>query len=345
MYIHLNRERSDSDGWFRMLDLVTGNLDEALTELELHHRETGFIKDDLTEVERHVFEHPDDPSIRFRMQFNPKRARRFEGAGVRTPPPDVKIVNDGCFLCRENIRWQQQNTQVGLEVGLTKNKYYALMNPFPLMPNHLVIAEEHHISQEWQIDVPSEGNRDLSRLLEDLCKIAAGLPNHVGFYNGVGAGASIPTHLHFQFFRRLSNDPLFPLEQRSFKTSVNDGGQEFVANYPLEITRWRGRPSDVAKNATDWIREWLDGNTHRRQILSSNFIASGAALTEDVTLYFVPRDRTKAHFQTLSGLVGGLEVLGELVFSSSEDKKLLDCGDVDYFFCEHALRGVHTPLF
>ena len=343
--MQLNREKSDPDGWFSAHNLIPGNLDGALKELEVHHRQSGFIKDDLAEVERYVFEHPDTPTIRFRIQYNPKRAMRFEGAGVRTPPANVEIVNDGCFLCRENIRWQQQNTQVGLEVGLTHGVYYALMNPFPLMPNHLVIAEETHISQDWDTNKGNDNRRDLHRLLDDLCKIAAGLPHHVGFYNGVDAGASIPTHLHFQFFRRLSTDPLFPLEQRNFTLALKEGDPEFVANYPVEVARWQGCPLSVVNNATSWIRQWTEKNATRRKFLSSNFIASGKGTNGDVSLYFVPRNRTKSRFRGLSGLVGGLEILGELVFSSEEDKELLDRNKVDYFFCERALHGVHTPFF
>ena len=128
-----------------------------------------------------------------------EKSQTLEGSGVQTLP-DLKIVNNGCFLCRENISWQQKNTQVGLVVTLADDIYYALMNPFPLMPNHLVVADDAHISQEWEVIEGENGRRGLFRLLTDLCKTATLLPNHVGFYNGVGAGASIPTHLHFQFF-------------------------------------------------------------------------------------------------------------------------------------------------
>ena len=336
---------TDPDGWFSAPHLISGSLDAALEELEHHNRESGFIKDDLAELQRHVFEHPDDPELRFRIQYNPKRAKRFEGAGVRTPPPNTKIVNDGCFLCRENISWQQKNTQVGLKVGLTDGVYHALMNPFPLMPNHLVIADESHVSQEWTVNKQSNATRDLQKILADLCRIASGLPQHIGFYNGVGAGASIPTHLHFQFFQRLPTDPLFPLEQRKFHSPKRLNDPEFSIDYPVEVARWTGDPLDVAENATRWISDWVHRNSVRCKILSSNFIASGMALDGKVTLYFIPRNRKNAHFKSLSGLVGGLEILGELVLSSHEDKKLLQRGQIDYFFCERELNHVHTPFF
>ena len=343
--IYLPKKGTEPDGWFSNLDLPPGNLDGALTELELHHRKSGFIKDDLAEVERYTFKHPDDPTLQLRIQYNPKRAKRFEGSGVQTPPPNLKIVNNGCFLCRENIGWQQKNTQFGLTVTLADDIYYALMNPFPLMPNHLVVADDTHISQEWEVIEGKNGRRGLLRLLTDLCKTATLLPNHVGFYNGVGAGASIPTHLHFQFFRRLATDPVFPLESRLFKTPAKKDKPEFVVNYPVNVARWRGHPSDVVKNAETWIRQWVRRNKHRQEILSSNFIATTSGPNEYISLYFIPRDRTKARFTHLSGLIGGLEVLGELVFSSEEDKKLLDCGKVDYFFCERSLKDAHTPFF
>ena len=61
-------------------------------------------------------------------------------------------------------------------------------------------------------------------------------------------------------------------------------------------------------------------------------------------LYFVPRDRAKSRAEGFSGLIGGLEVLGEIVLSSPQDKVRLNSGQIDYFTLETALDSVHTPL-
>ena len=100
---------SELNARLRETETGIGGLTAAFAELEIHQRETGFIKDDLSGVERHVFRHPDNPDRFFRVQYNPKRALRFDGSRVGTPPAGVDHVNGGCFLCRENIRWQQRH--------------------------------------------------------------------------------------------------------------------------------------------------------------------------------------------------------------------------------------------
>ncbi|MDP6705054.1 MAG: DUF4922 domain-containing protein [Alphaproteobacteria bacterium] len=317
-----------------------GGLTAVLAELESHHRESGFIKDDLSGVERHVFHHPGDPDRFFRVQYNPKRALRFNGSGVTTPPVGVDHVNDGCFLCRENIRWQQQHAQIGFEIRFTGDKYHAWINPFPLLPNHVVIAADAHVSQEWDMD--GSGGADLTSLLFDFCVVARRMPGHVGYYNGVDAGASIPGHLHFHFFRRLDEDPAFPLERWAFEAPSGSKVPLWARDYPLAVARWQGEVGEVIAEATAWVARWVDGNRDRRDRLSSNFIVAADGQEDAVSLYFVPRDRAKSRWNAVNGVVGGLEILGELVFSSDDDRKFLDSGAVDYFYVEKALASVRA---
>jgi len=332
-----------------------GGLTAALAELERHQRENGFIRDDLADLQRYAYPHPEDPARCFRVQYNPKRALRFSGAGLSTPPDDAQNLNNGCFLCRENIRWQQHQMQVGFEVNLTGDVYNALMNPFPLFPNHVVFAAAEHIPQAWDAEDRkpgfglfghrSPGGRKLPALLRDLCELASRLPGHVAFYNGVDAGASIPGHLHFQVMRRLYTDPLFPLEQQTFHLPREDGGPEMVVDYPVEVALWRGPVARVAPDASAWVKIWAERNHARIDMLSSNFIAAGHAGDGDIALYFIPRLRERARWNGNHGLVGGLELLGELVLSTDDERSLLDHGLIDYGFVENALRSVRTPMF
>jgi len=333
---------SELNARLRETEAGAGGLTAVLAELEVHQRETGFIKDDLSGVERHVFRHPDAPRRFFRVQYNPKRAQRFNGAGTVTPPAGVDQVNDGCFLCRENIRWQQQHAQVGFEIRTTGDRYHALMNPFPLLPNHVVIAADEHVTQEW--DMGGASGVDLTSLLFDLCDMARRMPGHVGFYNGVDAGASIPAHLHFQFFRRLDEDPLFPLESWAFEAHSSDDTPALARDYPLAVARWQGDVGEVVDRATARVRQWVDGNRDRIDRLSSNFIAAADGQEGAVSLYFASRDRAKPRWNGVTEFVGGVEILGELVLSSDDQRKLLDTGAIDYFYIENALAGVR-PLF
>ena len=63
-----------------------------------------------------------------------------------------------------------------------------------------------------------------------------------------------------------------------------------------------------------------------------------------MSLFFVPRDRKKRRVSGVSENVGGLEVLGELVFSSAEEQDLLESGQLDYFALEQVLAEIYTPL-
>ena len=322
---------------------TAGGLGAALSELETHQRQIGFIQDDLQEVKRLIFGHPTQENLNFRVQVNPKRSRRHRGAGVVTPPPGEDKLNNGCFLCRENIRWQQGQRQLGLEIVASGGNYYAWMNPFPLLPNHVVVASQHHVPQGLKLFSNRKEDSDLEQVLTDLCETARQLPKHVGFYNGIGAGASIPGHLHFQFFQRDPKTPKFPLEERSFKRATDSSGPEFILDYPICVGRWRGLLSEVVSNSCDWITRWAMKNRCGKERLTANFVATCSPANDDLVLYFVPRNRDKQFWNGDKGIVGGLEVLGELVMASDEECALVENGVIDYKFIENALSFVNTP--
>ncbi len=333
---------ADLNSRLREIEIGGGGLDAALSELEAHQKQSGFIKLGLGAVERHNFGHPKDSSRFFRIQYNPERALRFNGSGTSMPPPGIAIRNEGCFLCRDNIRWQQRGTEMGYEIRMGETSYCAWMNPFPLLPMHVVIATTEHTSQEWP--VCENGELDVSGLLTDLVELAVRMPEYIGFYNGVNAGASIPGHLHFQFFKRPENEPAFPLECAA-KRHFESGEQGiFLKDYPLAVAMWAGEPRTVLGQASQWIAEWAVRNRDRIHGLTANFIVSSDNPGDAITVYFVPRDRAKTRGDGMSGMIGGLEVLGELVFSSKRDKALLDAGKIDYFL-EKTLASVHTPFF
>ena len=314
----------------------------AIASLEKNQRQTGFIKDYLTGVERYVYHHPDDASRFFSIQFNAKRMARFNGAPVTVPPDGAEIAHGGCFLCRDNVRWQQQGAEMGYELDVNGMTYHAWMNPFPLMPCHVVVASAEHQTQEWEYG--SGGGVGVGRLVRDLVSLASRTPEFVGYYNGVDAGASIAGHLHYQFFRRPEDLPAFPLEVRLRDFCSPADTPAIVTDYPLTVVKWSGMPSAIGDAAARWIDEWADRNSERICRLTGNIIVS-AALDGIVTLYFIPRDRTRPCGKGISGLTGGLEVLGEIVLSTAEEQQRIDSGVIDYFVIENALHSVRMPLF
>ena len=326
------------------LETASGGLSSALEGLELQQRNSGFIKDDLKEVRRINFESAGDTNLSFRVQLNPRRADRHVGAGVLSPPAGEKNVNNGCFLCRENIRWQQNNCQMGFEIFTDNRQYNALMNPFPLLPNHVVFASQEHIPQAFRLPDEHGDRVTIDHIVNDLCEIASRLPEHVGFYNGVDAGASIPGHLHYQFFQRAQDNPIFPLELRQFSKAGGLGTPEFVENYPINVLRWSGEKTVVTQNFLKWIIDWLKNNEFRRDILTCNLICSSSGHKGGISLYFIPRLRDRQFWRSGGGIVGGLEILGELVLATEEELKLINTGILGYDYIFDSLSMVSAEL-
>ena len=82
----------------REIERFHGGLSAALSELEIHQRENGFIKNNLEGIERVVFFHPKEKNYTLRAQINPRRARRHDGSNALTLPKRHKFRNDGCFF-------------------------------------------------------------------------------------------------------------------------------------------------------------------------------------------------------------------------------------------------------
>ena len=64
----------------REIERFHGGLSAALSELEIHQRNNGFIKDSLEGIERVVFCHPLEKNHTLRAQINPRRAKRHFGS-------------------------------------------------------------------------------------------------------------------------------------------------------------------------------------------------------------------------------------------------------------------------
>lgn len=325
----------------RSVEADGGGLCGALAALEEHQRATGFIRDDLHAVERYTFPEAGSRSHSFRVQFNPRRRLRFLGAG-RPPAPGMTLVNEGCFLCRENIRWHQEEAEFGYGIAVSGAGFLAWMNPFPVLPNHVVVTAREHVPQDWSVS-RAEG-AELARIVSDLAELADRMRGHIGFYNGVGAGASIPNHLHYQFCRRPKDDPVFPLESWIAAQTPALSPFAVIEDYPVPVACWRGAPADVVPSAVAWLTDWAARNRDRRESLSANFIAAADALGS-LALYFIPRDRARSRWGGSNGAAGGLEILGEFVFSTEEEARMLAEGTVDYAYLHDALGRVRAPLF
>lgn len=322
-----------------------GNLPDKLRTLKRHQLAAGFIGDDLTAVTRCIIV---DPAKHwdFIVQHNPRRAERHAGAKRTQPPPSVAPVNGNCFLCSDNIWWQQCGLEIGYDVLLNKRKYRAWANPFPLKTAHFTVATVEHEPQSW-VHSPS-GKSHLTEMLTDLIDLAQQLPNFLVFYNGDGAGASIPHHRHFQCFERESRE-LFPLEKVASRDAPIDTDGVIVDDYPITAFHFIGTRSnidEIVKTLDRWMSAWA--SVCGENTVSANVIATTGGVATDENrgvfhLYFVARNSQYSRGPGMTGIVGGLEVLGELVFSTAAERERLDAGLVDHAYAKRVLAAVQPP--
>ena len=126
--------------------------------------------------------------LRVTIQHNPSR---IISSAAKTDTASLQARR--CFLCREN----RPPEQISLPFEGRKGKQYdILVNPYPIFPDHLVIASVRHTDQSiWKRYV-------------DILDLASRHQDYTFFYNGPRCGASAPDHHHFQATR----NGLMPLE-------------------------------------------------------------------------------------------------------------------------------------
>ena len=113
-----------------------------------------------------------------KLQFNPAR---MISSAAKLNKED--IAKRRCFLCVEN----RPSEQIMLKFdGRKGKKYHILVNPYPIFPDHLVIAKNRHVEQSI-----------LHRYV-DMLDLAKKYSAYTFFYNGPKSGASAPDHHHFQ---------------------------------------------------------------------------------------------------------------------------------------------------
>ena len=113
-----------------------------------------------------------------KLQFNPAR---MVSSAAKLSKED--IARRRCFLCQENRPAEQILLKFD---GRKGKKYHILVNPYPIFPDHLVIAKNRHVEQSI-----------LHRYV-DMLDMAKKYSTYTFFYNGPRSGASAPDHHHFQ---------------------------------------------------------------------------------------------------------------------------------------------------
>lgn len=155
------------------------------------------------------------------VQFNPMRVvsttARVDAASIQQRP---------CFLCPANLPPEEKGIAFGRD-------FVVLCNPFPVLPDHLVISSREHIPQ-----LMADSFRDYLAVTEALRE------EWFTVYNGPRCGASAPDHLHFQacaasaipLFREIEGWESFQFPVTSFQREV----EVFVpAEYRVNLLAFR----------------------------------------------------------------------------------------------------------
>lgn len=127
-----------------------------------------------------------------------------------------------CFLCRENRPAEQ--ILLPFE-GRKGKKYDILVNPYPIFPEHLVVASANHEDQSiWKRFV-------------DILDLSAEYPEYTFFYNGPKCGASAPDHHHFQ--------------------ATLKGQMPLEADVDREMDAMAAKPGNARKIAEDTVFDYI----------------------------------------------------------------------------------------
>ncbi len=157
------------------------------------------------------------------VQYNPKR---IVSATARVD--QATISRRPCFLCVDNLPAEEKGVTFG-------RRYVVLCNPFPVLPDHLVISSREHTPQA--IDNHFGDLLDLSREFGD---------GWFTLYNGPRCGASAPDHLHFQACHSGSLPILREIERsdglRLFQTQSLE--VRTLRDYPLNLLFAVGKDRD-----------------------------------------------------------------------------------------------------
>ena len=177
--------------------------------------------------------------LKVKLQFNP--ARMVSSAAKLTKDD---IAKRRCFLCQENRSGEQ--IMMKFE-GRKGKKYHILINPYPIFPDHLVIAKARHTDQSiWHRYI-------------DMLDLARKYADFSFFYNGPSCGASAPDHHHFQGAPKglmpLENDVDARLGSLEEVTSVQDARLYHYDNFTNGIFVIR---AETAKSAAKLFYRLLD---------------------------------------------------------------------------------------
>jgi len=278
---------------------IPSNLAQKLIDLWAQQGRDGFLLSELSAARTDTRQCLDpECDISFRFRWLPHREIRGDVAelqrrGILNPDRDESSLfrdprdpsGRHCFLCRENIK-QCHPLEVLYPLNLAGREYLAGANFAWIEPDHFTVMAAEHIDQTYSRHV-LEAAIDLHRQTNGQFRV---------LFNGTGAGATIPWHLHLQ----ITTEPM-PVELLSPQ-------KEHL--YPTVVCRFDLSNAATIDNAHRCADSWLSEDAENRSI---NLLV--ATPNGQTTVFIFPRDKRYAQAPG-KGLIGGFEVAGDFVLSA-----------------------------
>lgn len=257
---------------------------------------TGFILGDPSQpVESRIAPDP-FTGVDFRFRWLPHRELRTDPAelerrGILSPDCfEADLYRDPrdesgrhCFLCPSNVAiCHPMETLIPVVAG--GKRWQAGANFAWLASDHFTVITEQHEDQVYSTSV-------LQAML-DINEQTAGVFRVV--FNGAGAGATIPWHLHLH----ISSDAM-PVE------SLLPGTEK---HYPTPVGVFPLAAATVAE-VNAYIADWVNRDVEHHRV---NLLL--ATVAEGPKVFVFLRD-TRFTIASNKGLMGGWEVAGDFAYS------------------------------
>ncbi len=294
-----------------MTGSTTTDLAEQLVSTWDQQGRDGFLlsaPDSADIATREAFD--EQSGVHFRFRWMPHREIRGDVAelqrrGILNPNRDEsKLFRDPrdpsgrhCFLCRDNIRECHPMERL-VPVRLAGQDYLAGANFAWIERDHFTVMPVEHVDQEYSAHA-------LEAML-DLHQQAGG--KFRVLFNGPGAGATIPWHMHFQI-----TTASMPIE------TIDPARTE---HYPTMVHRFQANDqgqADAHEAASAWIGRDPENHT-------VNVLVATPDNQSQVFIFLRDKRRAKA---TNKGLVGGFEVAGDFVLSAPPEEAVFNSASAE----------------
>lgn len=301
-------------------------LADSLTKLWADQGREGFLLTDPADVNIPVREALDpDCGVAYRFLWMPHREIRgdvaqLERRGILNPDRDAsKLFCDPrdpqgrhCFLCAENIAHCHPK-EVLVPIKLAGRDYFAGANFAWIEPDHFTLMAAEHVDQSYSQHV-------LDAMLDFHMKTAG---RFRVLFNGCGAGASIPWHLHYQITTAaMPIERLQPGLEEGYPTAVY---RFDIAGQPVGSDGFA--PASGLGRAHVAVQRWLERDPEHHSVniliatITDQSVGKGQPVgTAGPSIFVFPRDGRYATAPT-KGLVGGFEVAGDFVLSAPREEE------------------------